>query len=73
MWCKIELNYKYSNKHFFLDPPEGVEVEGAGQKLLAGEETSFTCYARNASGALTFRSVFRICIKHRPKHFIFYF
>jgi len=32
-----------------------VEVEGAGQKLLAGEETTFTCTARNASGLLAFR------------------
>jgi hypothetical protein len=40
---------------YFADPPEGVEVEGAGQKLLAGEETTFTCTARNASGLLAFR------------------
>ncbi len=30
-------------------------MEGAGQKLLAGEETTFTCTARNASGLLAFR------------------
>ena len=41
--------------YYFADPPEGVEVEGAGQKLLAGEETTFTCTARNASGLLAFR------------------
>jgi hypothetical protein len=47
--------YVLKNIYYFVDPPEGVEVEGAGQKLVAGEETTFTCTARNASGLLAFR------------------
>jgi hypothetical protein len=61
--------------YYFVDPPEGVEVEGAGQKLLAGEETTFTCTARNASGLLAFRehTIDKKILKNSVLGFAFFF